>query len=110
MIVALVHAALILVLLGQLVAALMGNLEEFQFGVPSAIHTVLSLMSLNLALGLFVLVFAVLQWYRGSGSIPARRMSSWRHSHGVGTSATAASLQLRRSENRKAGLGVRPMR
>ena len=44
------------------------------------------------------------------GSSPARRMSSCRHSQGVGTSLTVATRMPIRSESWKPGLGSRPSR
>ncbi|MEZ5557623.1 MAG: serine hydrolase domain-containing protein [Pseudomonadales bacterium] len=66
------HALLGLYLIAQLARALSGDVEEFQFGVPPEVHRNLILMSLNLLAGALVVVFAVLQWLRGAGSVAAR--------------------------------------
>ncbi len=66
------YAALTVYLLVQLATALMGDVEEFQFGVPPQVDRALTMMSGNLVLAVLVVLLAARQWLRGKGSMGSR--------------------------------------
>lgn len=66
------HAAAMLYLLIQLALALMGDVEEFLYGVPPEVHRHLLLLSANLLLGALVVMLAMMQWLFHQGSTGSR--------------------------------------
>ncbi|MEM6999243.1 MAG: serine hydrolase domain-containing protein [Pseudomonadota bacterium] len=70
--VAWVFSLLVIILYGYLVLLLSDDPEEFAYGVPTAAHVSLLLMSVNAVLGLITAWLAARQWVTGAGSLTAR--------------------------------------
>ena len=70
--VAWVFSLLVIILYGHLVFLLSDDPEEFAYGVPTAAHVSLLLMSVNAVLGLITAWLSARQWISGVGSLTAR--------------------------------------
>jgi hypothetical protein len=66
------HSLLILVLLANLVQTLMGDLSEFEIGVPTITHVNLLVSNANYLLGMVVVLLAIRQWQSGAGGMRSR--------------------------------------
>ncbi len=71
-----IYSVLAILLYGYLGATLAGDTQEFAYGVPTAAHAALLMMSVNALVGLAVVFLAGRQWVRGDGTLAARSVFS----------------------------------
>jgi CubicO group peptidase (beta-lactamase class C family) len=70
------HALFLLYLYSKMYLVLSGDMEQFSFGMPEWLQRLMLAMTLNLLLGIYVVVGAIRQWGKGSGTLSMRVLYS----------------------------------
>ena len=70
------HALSLLYLYTKMYLVLSGNMDQFAFGMPEWMQRLLLAITLNLLMGIFVIVCAIQNWLEGSGTLSMRVLYS----------------------------------
>jgi len=70
------HALSLLYLYTKMYLVLSGNMDQFAFGMPEWMQGLLLAMTLNLLMGVYVIVCAIQNWLEGSGTLSMRVLYS----------------------------------